>query len=183
MLKNNDQKLYIGRLFGYTLSRGGIIMRIAHFGLIGITIFLMGMSKNPDNFEKTASISVETDGCLYEKGNNKIKIRFINKSKNDCWVNTWTVRVILENEGGNPVKQIRKIEKGTPDRERFKLLKGSDSIEIIEEENFSEDYEISSTGKYQIVGFYDDTLEQDNTRLKTLIGYAYSRPAIFRFCQ
>jgi hypothetical protein len=183
MFRNNDHELYIGRQFGYTLSRRGIIMRIAHFGLIGITIFLMGMTRNPDNFEKTALISIETDGCLCEKGKNKIKIRFINKSKDDCWVNTWAVRMVLEYEGGNPLKQLRKIEKGTPDRERFKLLKGSDTIDIIEEENFSEEYEISSAGKYQIVGFYDNTLEQDNTKLKTLIGYAYSKPAIFRFCQ
>jgi hypothetical protein len=158
-------------------------MRITHIGLIVVAIFLMAMTRNADNFEKIASLSVETDGCLYEKANNKIKIRFINKSKDDCWVNTWAVRMVLEYEGGNPVKQIRKIEKGTPDRERFKLLKGSDTIDIIEEENFSEEYEISSTEKYQIVGFYDNTLEQDNTKLKTLIGYAYSKPAIFLFCQ
>jgi hypothetical protein len=158
-------------------------MKITNIGLIVVAISLMAMTRNADNFEKIASLSVETDGCLYEKGNNKIKIRFINKSKDDCWVNTWGTSLILEYEGGNPVKQIRKIEEAAPDRPRFKLLKGYDSIVIVEEENFSENYDISSTGKYQIVGFYDNTLEQDNTKLKTLIGYAYSKPAIFRFCQ
>lgn len=182
-LSHRPPVVIIQKQNGYTLYHRSIKMRIAHIGLIWIAIFLMGMTRNPDNFEKISSMSVETDGCLNDKGNDSIKICFINKSKDDCWVNTWAVRVILEYEGGNPVKQIRKIEKGTPDRERFKLLKGSDSIEIIEEENLSEDYEISSTGKYQIVGFYDNTLEQDNTRLKTLIGYAHSKPASFRFCQ
>lgn len=147
-------------------------------------ILFMGMASNPVNFEKNASISLACDSCLVIDGKNSVKIRLSNKSRTDYWINTWNLHVLLRYENGKPVEEAS--NKRTPDspfETQFKILKGSETLEIIWEINFSDQYKISSTPKYQIECSYENSLEQDNTKFKTLIGYAHSNSVNVSFCK
>ena len=161
-------------------------MRILKIAAICGTILLMGMAKNPVSFEKNASITVECDSCLSLDNKNSIKIRLKNKSKNDYWINTWNISTLLQHENGKTVEQASGVIKNAPEgpfEPQFKLLKGSASFEIIKEINFSEEYKISSAMKYQIECYYENSLEMDNTKFKTLIGYAPSNSVSVSFCK
>jgi hypothetical protein len=147
-------------------------------------ILFMGMASNPVNFEKKASISIACDSCLAIDGKNSVKIRLANKSKNDYWINTWNLHILLRYENGKTVEEAsNKRASDSPFETQFKILKGSETLEIIWEINFSDQYKISSTPKYQIECYYENSLEMDNTKFKTLIGYAPSNSVSVSFCK
>ncbi|HUI92764.1 MAG TPA: hypothetical protein VLX68_11005 [Chitinivibrionales bacterium] len=147
-------------------------------------ILFMGMASNPVNVEKNASISIAVDSCLVIDGKNTVKIRLVNKSKNDYWINTWNIRVLLRHENGKMVEEAdnKRAPEG-PFDPQFELLKGTGSFEMIQEINFSDQYKISATAKYQIECNYENSMEQDNTKFKTLIGFARSNAVNVSFCR